>query len=195
MKIISELPLILSVLSFCISSVTFFFNMRNMDRYGLKKVIFDKKLQIMLEFYERIEKFNFLLFINENGEGYVSIDNIRGHIKSLKNNNTPNSELYIELETYNFLHQNIFNFSLNPFVEKNVYQAALFLSTEYIMKIDIERADFTRIELNGSPGKKTYIHSEDFSTVDEFLRKMTLIQILIEKWIQQNSGVRKVLRK
>ncbi|MCO6162562.1 hypothetical protein [Flavobacterium sp. NRK F7] len=170
------------------------------DRYNYRKLIFEKKLDIVLQLlltlkntriqisYRNFEKESRFL-------GNISVDRIE--INRFLNNqyfNIQSKVIFEALEIQNYLDE-IMRFKTNPFMPKEIVERLEFLSIIYFEgvenKLDYQN-EYVKLSINKNAKnfkdlKDWYKPAKDISFA-EFISNYLKVLIEIEKWINKHSN-------
>ena len=174
------------------------------DRFNYRKIIFERKLEIVLKLLEKIKSTRIQVsYSNEEQKkmffGIMSMDS--QNINHFKEHSNPKAHILFTVEEMNSYFNEISVFRTNPFMPKEIAESLKFLSItflESVIKNPIYENENYKLSINKNPSKtvtqldgwnKTHndISFENFT--NSYLECLTLI----EKWIDKHSNFKSEL--
>ncbi|MEM0542132.1 hypothetical protein WFZ85_05865 [Flavobacterium sp. j3] len=170
------------------------------DRFNYRKIIFERKLEIVLDLLEHIKKTRIQINYRNTETlkifvGTVSVDRLE--IKNLLLNNYFNKEAKIILEAIELRDyvDEIMRFKTNPFMPIEIANSLEFLSMEYFEGVEVKpeyQSEYIKISINKSVKnfkdlKGWYNLGKEIS-FDTFIKNYLKSLDEIENWINKHSN-------
>lgn len=182
--------------SFLLAVGTFIIAWKLYDRHGLRKILFEKKLKVVLELAETIKNFPIQINAYDNENNYetgaaltiypaINLDKIR-HLEYL----LPfyNCQITSTIDYILFQLEKFRKFQSNPYLPKQISDSLNFLSFEYTNSTPTSYAEIKTTEsINAITNEKvTTIPS---ITLEEYIKGYQGTLIEIKKWLDKNTNM------
>jgi len=190
-----------AVAALIIAVASIVITIRNSDRYGLKKIVMDKKLEVVLNLYEMLHEHNFsYMALNRKAE-FMAVGNFKlsGNMKEFiaQQANMMLLPLYFEIGFYTDFKNQIADLRRSRLLDKSIYEKLDFLyCTNCTMENLYIKEEFCKIFNKNSESNlpSRLVKPDELENLHDFIIKMHSVLNSIEDWIASRSGLKGQLR-
>ncbi|MFH6996537.1 hypothetical protein ACHRVZ_01320 [Flavobacterium sp. FlaQc-57] len=166
------------------------------DRFDYRKVIFQRKLEVVLKLLVDLKSFTFYANYTNSDYNYnVGFDIERLSLKKQLNSNHLEKIISFNDNYHKRLYEKISSYITNPFLPKKIGESLQFLymrnnhSINHIADFEVIRLFFND-ELPINLDTSWYIESSNTITLKSYLQNYITCLDIIENWINEHSNIK-----
>jgi hypothetical protein len=166
------------------------------DRFDYRKVVFQKKLDIVLKLLVDLKSFTFYgKYVNANYDFNIGFEIERNSLKKQLNSNHLDKIISFNDNYHNRLYEKISPYFTNPFLPKEIQKGLQFLymrnnhSINHIQDAEVIRLFFSD-ELPFNLDTLWYIESSNTITLKSYIQNYISCLDIIENWINDHSNIK-----